>query len=729
MTRIEAAARSMQDDAALQGAELDIRVRDLGAEFVLTYHFRNGEDRAIEALFTFPMPAEAAFVGLEADIAGEVLAARVLPRREATAEYDEAIAEGHSALLLEQVQPGLLHASLGNLGPGERASVTLRYALALTATEGRARLRLPCAIRPRYGHWDVDDIHVPWVDPSAAYTLAASVRIEGMLAEASVACPTHTARFLRDGDAMRVELLEAWLDGDFVLDFALPTDPGRAERMARAEAFADGDAFGALAHVVIPDWGAPEPGHLDVVLVLDGSGSMTGDAVRGCRHAMIDLVEHLHEGDRIQVLRFGSEVRPLLRRPLKATPQVRKALQDAADTIDAELGGTEIAKAMERALTDIDRLASGGERQRAIVLVTDGAVHPREIAEVSRKARQADVRVFVVAVGSSATVDVLRPLAEDTQGQLEAVVPGESIRHAVVRQLRRMRHAAPIEIRCEFDAEARDLVAPTTVYGGDAIRVAARLGRKPERCLVFGPWVAPLAVTVRGTEPDPARRALLGQMLFEAAASDAERQGLATSYGLLTEFTSAVVVRERTGEEQFNALPESRVQPQMLPRGIAAADMALRACLIPARAGSDDAACDYLELPAFMSRVDAAAPVPSLPAEAVSRALSALREAVLREALVPEGAFRGFASLRTGLSPAHLELLGAVLERLGLDVDSDHDWMVLVDALFELRPLPKGDVETEEALAQWMLAVGGAGAGACPRAGIRNQLASMVAGR
>src|SRR3546814_1771652 len=73
------------------------------------------------AVFTFPVPLDAAFVGLRATIAGETLCAQIQAKRQASETYGDAIAQGHSAVLLSAPEPGVLCTSLGNLKPGERS--------------------------------------------------------------------------------------------------------------------------------------------------------------------------------------------------------------------------------------------------------------------------------------------------------------------------------------------------------------------------------------------------------------------------------------------------------------------------------------------------------------------------------------------------------------------------------------------------------------------------------
>ena len=95
------------------------------------------------------MPLEAAFLGLEIEIGARRLIARAKRTDQARREYETAIDEGNTAVLLEQADEGLYTASLGNLLAGESAVIRYRYAELLDVVQGSARLRIPTVIAPR----------------------------------------------------------------------------------------------------------------------------------------------------------------------------------------------------------------------------------------------------------------------------------------------------------------------------------------------------------------------------------------------------------------------------------------------------------------------------------------------------------------------------------------------------------------------------------------------------
>ena len=81
----------------LEGARIDVTINDLLAEFTLTQQFRNATAKDIEAVFTFPIPMDAVFLGLSATLGERELEGRVIERQKAAREYEEAIASPATA--------------------------------------------------------------------------------------------------------------------------------------------------------------------------------------------------------------------------------------------------------------------------------------------------------------------------------------------------------------------------------------------------------------------------------------------------------------------------------------------------------------------------------------------------------------------------------------------------------------------------------------------------------
>ena len=586
----------VRNTTPLAHSALVVTITDLVAEYELRHAFRNDGPATIEAVYSFPVPLDSAFMGMEATLAGEHLFAQILPSTQASERYDDAITDGDSAVLLERIEPGMLCVNLGNLKPGEVGETILRFAAPLRCAGGTARFSLPLVHRPRYGRSQIEELVEPRHDFAVEHPLEAVVRVRGLLSNAPVSCATHAARFSTDDTGTQLRLNQAMLDRDLVLVFDLPVDFAGYARMVR-----DGDAAIGMLGFNVPV-SLRKSGPCDLCLVMDGSGSMTGDAIAQSRAALSAVAGMLGDEDRIQVLRFGSKTVPLFRRPLKASARVRNAMVDLAGTIDSDLGGTEIGEALARGISDLTGLTAPTERRRAIILVTDGAVEPFEIQDAKASASKCGIRIFVVAVGSSAGADVLAPLSTDTKGVIERAVPAESIDEVVLRQLQRAREPEPIAINVDWgDANAAALpIAP--VYAGDAVTAIALLADQRNllpRVRIDGGQIQQV-FRLDKAEDAPALRALAGHVAWQCA-SDEDREVLAVRYGLVTDETSAVLVKVRADGQKVEGLPIVVPVAHMVPEGMVACMRAPRpVALSMVHALPNAASGDWLDTPAFL---------------------------------------------------------------------------------------------------------------------------------
>ena len=134
----------------LEGVSVEADLKDFSARVVVTQRYRNIEDRAVEAVYTFPLDEQAAVCGFEAVVGGVHYAAQVMPREKAFAEYDDALIEGHGAYLLDEERPDVFVASVGNIPPNGEALLRITYVTELVADGNAVRFTLPTTVAPRY---------------------------------------------------------------------------------------------------------------------------------------------------------------------------------------------------------------------------------------------------------------------------------------------------------------------------------------------------------------------------------------------------------------------------------------------------------------------------------------------------------------------------------------------------------------------------------------------------
>lgn len=214
-----------QEQAVLVGVSVAARLRDLLSEVTIEQTYRNSGKRNIEAVYTFPLPANAELLALEVELGERQLRGKAVKKSVAQERYEDAITDGDAAVMLEQTQPGIFTMNVGNLLPGETCCIRFRYAELLAWQGDTLRFLLPTVIAPRYGNaWraGVQPHAAPETDPSGdlRHEYALRVEVEGLLAGADITSPSHEVVVTRAGDrAVVVPKTEcAVMDRDFVLN-------------------------------------------------------------------------------------------------------------------------------------------------------------------------------------------------------------------------------------------------------------------------------------------------------------------------------------------------------------------------------------------------------------------------------------------------------------------------------------------------------------------------------
>lgn len=191
-------------------------------------------------------------------------------------------------------------------------------------------------------------------------------------------------------------------------------DDEASARLAPERSRSRGWARGALglcacALVVValarPQWGArwreARRRGLDLIVALDTSNSMRAGDLKPSRlerakWGLGDLLAKLG-GDRVGLVAFAGS--SFLACPLTSDYAAVSMMLEDIHPGTIPRGGTAIGPALEKALASFE---TGGEADRAIILITDGEDHEGGVDRAIGALRDQRVRVFVVGVGTPA---------------------------------------------------------------------------------------------------------------------------------------------------------------------------------------------------------------------------------------------------------------------------------------------------------------------------------------
>jgi Ca-activated chloride channel family protein len=533
-------------------------------EMTIEQHYRNVSESAIESVYTFPLPLNAVLLAFELELNGVTHLAKAFGKQQAERAYETAIDEGNSAALLVDNGNGLFTVNVANLMPGETAVVRYRYAELLSAHKDHVRLTVPTAIAPRYGNpadANLGGPAVPNADAFAEYPFRLTLELAGYRDVANAHSPTHAITARKTEAGLSVEIArKGFLDRDFVLLL----DGARAFVGGRVAA--DRDRFMSLASAVIEP-GADDDRALVAKILLDCSGSMAGDSIEAAKRALAKLLDGMRPADRVSLSRFGSSVVHVTEGLEPADAHTLEPLKLLVSQVEADLGGTEMASAVQAAI----RIAAPKGSAPDLVLITDGEVYA--VDGVVETAVKSGHRLFVVAIGAAPNEALARKISERTGGACDFVVSGEAVEPAILRMFGRLRSAPRKIVQVKWPAQTTwTTPLPSAVFPNETLHLMAGFDERPATSVTITLETRDgvrsdvvLAIADGAVAGDAFSRMAAARRLVALPADDAK--ALAIDYQLASEHTSLVLVAERAEGRKAKDIPTTVAVPQMLAAG------------------------------------------------------------------------------------------------------------------------------------------------------------------
>lgn len=133
----------------LEGTRVVANVEGFGARVTVRQTFHNPTRETIEAIYTFPLPADAAVDQMRIRVGTRVVEGEVRRRGEARAIYEAARNAGQTAALLDQERANVFTQSVANITPGAKVEVEIGYVQVLKYEDARFEFVYPMVVGPR----------------------------------------------------------------------------------------------------------------------------------------------------------------------------------------------------------------------------------------------------------------------------------------------------------------------------------------------------------------------------------------------------------------------------------------------------------------------------------------------------------------------------------------------------------------------------------------------------
>lgn len=534
---------------------VDAVVRDNYATVKVITDIRNqGPDP--EFPFVVRVPDDAFVTGLTIERDGEVYEAEIKGREEARQEYEAWKEQQQTGGLVEKTRRTNVFSYLINVAEFTNVQATLTYERYLAAENGVYNLSLEAPVsgfgrdlgaRFQVRVDDSDGLVSLWGEPTTA-TRSGNALVYEVGPRPSMEPTSFTAQYMVDTTEGAGTLLTTVVDGEgyFVHRFRAPQD---AQEMP-----------------------------MDLVMVLDVSGSMAGMKLQQMVDAAKQVVQSLHDEDRLHLVAFSSDSQSPWRGLLEMTPENRLR---AAREIDAlfDGGGTNIEAGLRRGFDAFEGVDWSEEEGRfpALVLLTDGqptagATSRGELRELASNLNARGLPVFGIAFGDDADFALVRALARDAEGSAIRVPLGVGAEVDLRRFMAALTTPVlrDVEVAYSRGVKAYEPMAPI-LFGGSELLVVGTYdpalgihgdvtGVSPEgerRYAFAGGETAPLPFLPRLVAYQEVR------MLEEQLDAEPGNQtaidrvvALALEHGFVTDHTSLVVTLPPREMREFTPTPQ-----------------------------------------------------------------------------------------------------------------------------------------------------------------------------
>jgi Ca-activated chloride channel family protein len=483
----------------LKHTDVQAEISGFQSRVNVTQEFENPFKEKIEAVYTFPLPANAAVDDMTMVVGERTVRGKILRREEAQAVYDAAKSGGQVASLLNQERPNIFTQSVANILPGEKVKITISYVDRLKYEDGSYEFSFPMVVGPRYipgsGPNQVADaarISPPMAAPAmrAGHDLSLDIKLDAGLPIDEIKGKSHEVEIERlDAHTAHVRLKNKATipNKDFILTYDVAGKSIQDAVLAHRS-----DKGGYFSLILQPPDRIPvtDLTPKELVFVLDTSGSMQGFPIEKAKETMSLALAGLNPGDTFNLITFAGDTRILFPAPVAATRvNLRKAQAFLAES--SGYGGTEMMKAIKAALDGSDLQ----KHVRVVCFMTDGYVG-NDMQIINEVIKHPNARVFGFGIGGSVNRFLLDRMSEYGRGEVEYVSLTDDGSAAARRFYERVRNPLLTDISIDwnglpvadvypqripdlFGAKPVVVTGRYTAAGHGVIRLRGKLGGQP----------------------------------------------------------------------------------------------------------------------------------------------------------------------------------------------------------------------------------------------------------
>ena len=412
----------------LQSAEAEVEIVDVFGAVTLHQTFVNNENEVLEVNYMFPLDSCAAVTTFSATLDGKTIKGRVMEREDARTVYEDAVDSGDGGYLLEKKSGDVFQTTIGNLRPGSSVTITITYVTELSMEGDQIRFTLPTSIMPRFDNSTETTGPSPLTTRGQGTSVSPSQVVLGLRVDVatgsrlgSIESPSHKISVVPGANGQSASV--GWSSGergslnddDFVLLIG-QAEPHQPHAWVTTKKSTGTPVAGAVSFVPPP---LSDDQLVEVVIVIDRSGSMGGAPMKSAVAATQLFLKSLPMGCKFNIVSFGTSHQSMFPSSAVYTSETLKRASEAVAGFSANMGGTNILEPIRRVLSEpVDP-----KYPRQVIVLTDGGVSNTHdvLSEISRSTSkpEASVRVFTLGIGANVSRALVQGMAKVGRGVAE----------------------------------------------------------------------------------------------------------------------------------------------------------------------------------------------------------------------------------------------------------------------------------------------------------------------
>ncbi len=534
--------------------------------------FKNHTSRPLEATYVFPLPDGAVVNDFKLMVNGVMKKGEVLEKGRANRIYRDIVARVKDPGIIDWMGKGLFKARVFPVPANGEQKLEITYTQVLPFLDGTLKLAYP--------------LKAPGKSLKTLEDMTLTVNIVSPIAIKSVYSPSHKVSVSKRGEHAAIVGFEAnrtRLNRDFLLyigvskkDVGLhvlthrrPGEPGYYLLMAAPKAVFNSDEIQGKA----------------VTFVLDTSGSMTGVKLDRAKEALKWCLSRLGHDDTFNVVRFSSDVESLDEQLISASDSNKERATAFVDGFEAA-GGTAIGDALGTTLSQ-----QVGRGPHLVVFITDGrpTVGETDIKAILKKAKSDNAqsaRIFTLGVGDDIHTHLLDKLASDHGGTSAYVRESEDMGAEIAAFYNQIAYPVLTDVKLDIErvkTYANQPGALPDIFRGGQLIVVGRYRGDGDSVVRLRGAMGDASRNFEYEASFPAKRSdnafiaslwahrqvgfMLDQIRLNGETKELKDEviHLAKKYGIVTPYTSYLVVENEIPVVQPRPRPPRRPRPRPLP--------------------------------------------------------------------------------------------------------------------------------------------------------------------